>query len=199
MAEIIFKSTDEVTQKLEFTLGHLFKEATNRDIIIDEGASIPKLEGEYALLTQMVLDPLTWANNEYQDEEGTIYHSRNFTVSYNLTTIKGRTCSSDLAKFLQCVQLPYYRDKYFPKPSPYAYSDCSSIAKYRVPISAQTYEDRANVLLTFNITYLEKDAGTFEVVDSVRIYLTTYPESKEIEEVDSEAEIDITKDQPINP
>lgn len=192
MAGLIFKNEDEVTQQLEYTLGHMFKEVTQRDILIDEGATIPKLEGEYALLTQMVSSPLTWSNNEYQDEDGVIYHSYNFTVDYNLTTLRGRTCSSHLNRFLQCLQLPYYRNKYFPDPSPYAYSDNSGIAKYRVPLNAQTYEDRANVLLTFNVVYLAKDMGSFESIDSMRVNITSFPSTTDSEEVESQANIDIT-------
>lgn len=168
MADFLdFTNSDAVMEELTRAVGRLCVDVTGYNVV-EADAVIPKPEGPYILVDLSLLDPLDWATNEVVDEDGVVHTAHNYTASYTLTAYRGKPHWA-LSRVHQAFGLPYLREKYFPTGSPYAYSSISNIARMRVPLNQQTFENRARTTVTFNTTFVEKDIGVFEDVDHVII------------------------------
>lgn len=165
-----FTNSDVVMDSLTKALGRLIVDVTGYQVV-EADETIPKVEGNFVLVDLTVLDPLDWATNEVVDADGVTHAAHNYTAGYTLTAYRGKPHWA-LSRVHQAFGLPYLREKYFPTGSPYAYSRTSSIARLRVPLNQQLYENRARILITFNVTFVEKDVGVFEEVDRVIIGIT---------------------------
>lgn len=162
-----FTNSDVVMGALTKAVGRLCLDVTGYDVV-EADETIPKPEGPYILVDLTLLTPLDWATNEVVDEEGVVHTAHNYTASYTLTAYRGKPHWA-LSRVHQAFGLPFIREKYFPTGSPYAYSSTSNIARMRVPLNQQMFENRARTIVTFNATFVEKDIGAFEEVDHVII------------------------------
>lgn len=165
-----FTNSDVVMGALTKAVGRLCLDVTGYDVV-EADETIPKPEGPYILVDLTLLTPLDWATNEVVDEEGVVHTAHNYTASYTLTAYRGKPHWA-LSRVHQAFGLPFLREKYFPTGSPYAYSSTSNIARMRVPLNQQMFENRARTIVTFNATFVEKDLGTFEDVDHIIIGIT---------------------------
>lgn len=162
-----FTNSDKVMDSLSKAVGRLCKEVTGYNVV-EADETIPKPEGPYILVDLMVLTPLDWATNEMVDEEGVVCTAHNYTAGYALTAYRGKPHWA-LSRVHQAFGLPFLRNKYFPDGSPYAYSSITNIDRMRVPLNQQMFENRARVIVTFNVTFVERDIGVFEDLDRVVI------------------------------
>lgn len=160
--------TEEVLDSLTLTFARYCKEVTGLNIVDGDGEVIPKLEGSFLMINVLDTEQRDWEDNEYTLEDGVHFVTHNYTVTFLLTSYRGKP-SNALSRIIQSFSLPYLRDKYFPEGSPYAYSSCSSISRIRVPLNVQTYENRATVMVTFNVCVGMVDSGVFEEVENVNI------------------------------
>nr|DAM41408.1 MAG TPA: hypothetical protein [Caudoviricetes sp.] len=160
-----FTNSDVVMGELTKAVGRLCVDVTGYDVV-EADETIPKPEGPYILVDLSLLSPLDWATNEVVDEDGVVHTAHNYTASYTLTAYRGKPHWA-LSRVHQAFGLPFLREKYFPTGSPYAYSSTSNIARMRVPLNQQMFENRARTIVTFNATFVEKDIGTFEGVDHI--------------------------------
>ncbi|AFH21180.1 hypothetical protein CR3_gp015 [Cronobacter phage CR3] len=162
-----FTNSDVVMGALTKAVGRLCLDVTGYDVV-EADETIPKPEGPYILVDLTLLTPLDWATNEVVDEEGVVHTAHNYTASYTLTAYRGKPHWA-LSRVHQAFGLPFIREKYFPTGSPYAYSSTSNIARMRVPLNQQMFENRARTIITFNATFVEKDIGAFEDVEHIII------------------------------
>lgn len=160
-----FTNSDVVMGELTKAVGRLCIDVTGYDVV-EADETIPKPEGPYILVDLSLLSPLDWATNEVVDEDGIVHTAHNYTASYTLTAYRGKPHWA-LSRVHQAFGLPFLREKYFPTGSPYAYSSTSNIARMRVPLNQQMFENRARTIVTFNATFVEKDIGTFEDIEHV--------------------------------
>lgn len=163
-----FQSTDDVFDLLTKTLGRLCKEVTGRKIVLDDDETIPKVEEEFILVSQTSADQLDWNDNEGADDTGQAMVSHNYEVTYTLTAYRGQAFSA-LTKVMQGINLPRIYEKYFPTPCAFAYQSASTISRLRVPLNMQKFENRAVVLITFNVSFLAVDTGAFEEIDTINM------------------------------
>lgn len=168
-----FDNTDEVFDLLTKTLGKLVVEVTGRKVVLDDDETIPKVEDEFILVSQTAADQLDWADNEYEDEFGAALVTHNYAVTYTLTAYRGKAFSA-LTKVLQSLNLPYIYDKYFPSPSAFAYQSASTVSRLRIPLNMQKFENRAVVIITFNVSFLAADTGSFEDIEKINMQIVTY-------------------------
>lgn len=162
-----FTNSDVVMGALTKAVGRLCLDVTGYDVV-EADETIPKPEGPYILVDLSLLTPLDWATNEVVDEDGVVHTAHNYTASYTLTAYRGKPHWA-LSRVHQAFGLPFLREKYFPTGSPYAYSSTSNIARMRVPLNQQMFENRARTVVTFNATFVEKDLGTFEDIEHIII------------------------------
>ncbi|WP_105492283.1 phage neck terminator protein [Escherichia coli] len=174
---------EKVFDDLETTIGKLVRVSTGRKVILAEDDSIPKPDGEFVLLQTLAINPTTWEDNVFQDVEGRAYITHSYTVTYLLTAYRGRAYAA-LSRVLQAINLPMFYDKYFPLGSCYSYSNNSTISPQRVPLNKQKYENRATVMLTFNVRFAETDIGAFEDLEGMSAEIVThYPAPDDINTV----------------
>lgn len=166
-----FTNSDVVMGALTKAVGRLCLDVTGYDVV-EADETIPKPEGPYILVDLTLLTPLDWATNEVVDEDGVVHTAHNYTASYTLTAYRGKPHWA-LSRVHQAFGLPFLREKYFPTGSPYAYSSTSNIARMRVPLNQQMFENRARTIITFNTTFVEKDLGTFEDIEHIIIGIET--------------------------
>lgn len=172
MADLLdFTNSDVVMGALTKAIGRLCLDVTGYDVV-EADETIPKPEGPYILVDLSLLTPLDWATAEVVDEDGVVHTAHNYTASYTLTAYRGKPHWA-LSRVHQAFGLPFLREKYFPTGSPYAYSSTSNIARMRVPLNQQLFENRARTIITFNTTFVEKDIGTFEDVEHIVIGIET--------------------------
>ncbi|EFM7019276.1 hypothetical protein BAU67_001843 [Escherichia coli] len=168
---------EKVFNDLEDTLGKLIRVSTGRRVIMAEDDTIPKPDGEFVLLQTLNINPTTWEDNVFQDDEGRAYITHSYTVTYLLTAYRGKAHAA-LSRVLQAINLPMFYDKYFPYGSCYSYSNNSTISPQRIPLNKQKYENRATVMLTFNVRFVETDIGAFEDLEGMGAEIVThYPAS----------------------
>lgn len=168
MADFLdFTNSDVVMASLTRAIGRLCIDVTGYNVV-EADETIPKPEGPYILVDLSMLNPLDWATNEVVDEDGVVHTAHNYTAAYTLTAYRGKPHWA-LSRVHQAFGLPYLREKYFPTGSPYAYSSASSIARMRVPLNQQLFENRARTIVTFNTTFVEKDVGAFEDIEHIVI------------------------------
>ena len=175
-----FTNSDEIMGNLTKTIGRLLKDVTTYKVV-EANETIPKVEGPFILVDLTDLSPLDWETNQIV-ENGITHTVHNYTATYTLTAYRGKPHWA-LTRFHQALSLAWVRDKYFPTGSPFAYSSSSSIARLRIPLNEQYYENRARVLVTFNVTFVESDFGQFEDIESIVISTTTEPDGIEYEAV----------------
>ena len=175
-----FTNSDEIMGNLTKTIGRLLKDVTTYKVV-EANETIPKVEGPFILVDLTDLSPLDWETNQIV-ENGITHTVHNYTATYTLTAYRGKPHWA-LTRFHQALSLAWVRDKYFPTGSPFAYSSASSIARLRIPLNEQYYENRARVLVTFNVTFVESDFGQFEDIESIVISTTTEPDGIEYEAV----------------
>lgn len=168
-----FDNTDEVFDLLTKTLGQLTKEVTGRKVVLDDDETIPKVEEEFILISQTAADQLDWTDNEYVDDTGNTLVTHNYEVTYTLTAYKGKAFSA-LTKVLQGLNLPYLYEKYFPSPNAFAYQSASTVSRLRVPLNMQKFENRAVVIITFNVSFLAADTGVFEDIERINMQIVNY-------------------------
>lgn len=189
-----FTNSDVVMDSLTKAVGRLVKDVTGYKVV-EADETIPKVEGNFVLVDLTALDPLDWATNEAVDAEGVTHVAHNYTASYTLTAYRGKPHWA-LSRVHQAFGLPYLREKYFPTGTAYAYSSASSIARLRVPLNQQLYENRARILIIFNVTFVEKDVGVFEDIDRVIIGITPQDSLgnpfENVGEIESEIDKDTT-------
>ncbi|QEQ94913.1 hypothetical protein pEaSNUABM56_00114 [Erwinia phage pEa_SNUABM_56] len=165
-----FVNTDEVFDLLTKTLGRLSKEVTGRKVVLDDDETIPKVDEEFILVSQTAATQLDWTDNEWQDELGNAAVSHNYEVTYTLTAYRGKAFA-DLTKVLQSLNLPFFYEKYFPSPSAFAYSSSSTISRLRIPLNMQKFENRAVVIITFNVNFMAVDTQAFEDIDKINMQM----------------------------
>lgn len=181
-----FTNSDEIMGNLTKVIGRLLKDVTTYKVV-EAGETIPKVEGPFILVDLSDLSPLDWETNQIV-ENGITHTVHNYTATYTLTAYRGKPHWA-LTRFHQALSLAWIRDKYFPVGSPYAYSSTSSIARLRIPLNEQYYENRARVLITFNVTFVESDFGQFENIES--IIIDTGVSDPSGNKIENEALIDI--------
>lgn len=164
MAE--FTNSDEIFDALTKTIGHFCKETTGRKVVLAGEDEIPKVDGEFILVDLTAVDQIDWQADEGLDVNGNATTVHNYEVVYTLTAYRGKAPSA-LSRVLQAMNLPFIYDKYFPTNSPFAYSSSSTISRLRVPLNVQKFENRAVVLITFNVCFIETDTGAFEDLERV--------------------------------
>lgn len=162
-----FSNADDVMEELTKVIGRLCIEMTGYNVV-EADSVIPKPEGPYILVDLSTLNPLDWETNQVVDEDGVVYTAHNYTATYTLTAYRGKPHTA-LSRVHQAFSLPFLRDKYFPVGSPYAYSSISNIARMRIPLNQQLFENRARTIITFNVVFVEKDFGVFEDVERIVI------------------------------
>ncbi|UYL84843.1 hypothetical protein pEaSNUABM55_00045 [Erwinia phage pEa_SNUABM_55] len=165
-----FVNTDEVFDLLTKTLGRLSKEVTGRKVVLDDDETIPKVDEEFILVSQTAATQLDWTDNEWQDELGNAAVTHNYEVTYTLTAYRGKAFA-DLTKVLQSLNLPFFYEKYFPSPSAFAYSSSSTISRLRIPLNMQKFENRAVVIITFNVNFMAVDTQAFEDIDKINMQM----------------------------
>lgn len=163
-----FQNIDEAYDLLTKTIGRLAKEVTGRKVVLDDDETIPKVDEEFILVSQSTADQLDWADNEGQDIDGVAMVTHNYEVTYTLTAYRGNAFSA-LTKVLQGLNLPYLYEKYFPSPCAFAYQSASTVSRLRVPLNMQKFENRAVVLITFNVSFVVVDAGAFEDIEKINM------------------------------
>ncbi len=174
-----FLTIDQVMNLLTKNLGKMIAETTMVKVVLANQDTIPTVEGPYILVDETALQPLDWKTAELVDQDGMGYSVNNYEATYTLTAYRGERPHVTLSRVMQAFGLPFIYDKYFPSGSPYAYSSSSSINKMRVPLNAQFFENRARVQIIFNISFIERDFGTFEDLEQINIDLgVTYVEDK---------------------
>lgn len=162
-----FTNSDAVLAALNKAIGRLIVDVTGYQVV-EADETIPKATGNFVLVDLTALNPLDWATNEVVDEDGILHTAHNYLASITLTAYRGKPHWA-LSRVHQAFGLSYLREKYFPTGSPFAYSSTSSIARMRIPLNQQLYENRARVLINFNVTFVEKDVGAFEDIDQIVI------------------------------
>lgn len=158
----------QVFDDLTKTIGRFVIEATGRKVVVTDGTTIPKVDGEFVLIDLTDSDQVDWQSNEWVNEEGLAVITHNYQVTYTMTAYRGNAFSA-IAKVLQCFNLPWMYEKYFPVTVPYAYSSSSTISRLRVPLNVQTFENRAVVLVTFNVCFGLVDNGAFEDIEEINM------------------------------
>lgn len=162
-----FTNSDQIMDALTKTVGRLCKAVTNYDVV-EADTTMPKAEGPFILVDLSNLEQVDWKSAEIVGEDGKYRAVHNYTATYTLTAYRGKPHWA-LSRVLQSFGLPFIYDKFFPYGSPYAYSSSSSIARLRIPLSMQLFENRARVQIIFNVTYVEEDFGLFEDIEGIRI------------------------------
>jgi hypothetical protein len=165
-----FLNTDDVFDHLTKTIGRLAKEVTGRKVVLDDDDLIPKVDEDFILISQTAATQVDWADNEWEDEEGNSSISHNYEVTYTLTAFRGDAFSS-LTKVLQGLNLPFLYERYFPSPSSFAYSSSSTISRLRIPINMQKFENRATVIITFNVSFTAVDTSQFEEIENINMQM----------------------------
>lgn len=161
-------TTEEVIDNLNEVIGQFANEVSGYDVVFADEDTIPKVEGPFILVDLSSLEQIDWEDEVYEDENGVKAVVKNFTALYTLTAYRGKP-STALAKVLQGFGFPYLRNKYFPLGTPYAYSSASNITRMRIPLNQQYFENRARVLITFNLRFIESDYGAFEEVREIQV------------------------------
>lgn len=163
--------TDVVFDKLTKTLGFMAIEVTGRKVWETGDETIPKVDGEFISIDLSSAEQNDWQSNEIYDDNGNAIVTHNYQVTYTLTAYRGKAHVA-LTKLLQSFNLPWIYDKYFPVGSPFAYSSSSTVSRIRVPLNMQTFENRAVVILTFNVCFAIVDTGAFEDLQKVNMQAT---------------------------
>ena len=161
-----FTNSDEIFDALTKVVGAFCKETTGRKVVLAGEDEIPKVDGEFILVDLTAVDQLDWQANEWVDDQGRNMTTHNYEVVYTLTAYRGKAPNA-LSRVLQAMNLPFIYEKYFPTNSPFAYSSSSTISRLRVPLNMQKFENRAVVLLTFNVCFIETDTGSFEELEKL--------------------------------
>lgn len=164
-----FTNSDAVMEALTNTIGRLCAEVTEYKVVVAD-ETIPKVEGPFILVDLAALDQYDWKSDEIVDENGVNHSVHNYTATYTLTAYRGKPHWA-LSRVCQSFGLPWLYDRHFPYGSPYAYSSSSTIARIRVPLNAQYYENRARVQIIFNVTFVESDYGMFEDIAAINVDL----------------------------
>lgn len=162
-----FTNSDAVMDKLTKVIGRLCLDVTNYKVV-EADDTIPKVEGPYILVDLSDMEQIDWHTNEFTDEDGIRHVGHNYLVTYTLTAYRGKPYWA-LSRVCQSFALNFIYSKYFPQDSQFAYSSCSNIARMRIPLNQQYYENRARVQLSFNVTFTESDYGAFENLETVII------------------------------
>ncbi|QGZ16299.1 hypothetical protein Hena1_01490 [Erwinia phage Hena1] len=165
-----FANTDEVFDLLTKTVGRLVKDVTGRKVVLDDDETIPKVNEEFVMVSQSAATQLDWTDNEWQDELGNAAVTHNYEVTYTLTSFRGKAFES-LTKVLQGLNLPFFYEKYFPTPCAFAYASSSTVSRIRVPLNMQKFENRATVIITFNVNFMAVDTGAFEDIDKINMQM----------------------------
>ncbi|QYC52523.1 hypothetical protein [Salmonella phage SSBI34] len=172
-----FTNSDEVMDSLTKTVGRLCAQVTNYKVV-EADDTLPKVDGPFILVDLSSLDPLDWKSAELVDEQGRYHAVHNYQATYTLTAYRGKPHWA-LSRVMQSFGLQFIYDKFFPYGSPYAYSSSSSIARLRVPLNAQYFENRARVQIIFNVAFVEGDFGLFEDLEGISIDMgVAYPGGK---------------------
>lgn len=185
-----FTNSDAVMDGLTKSLAWLIRDVTGYQVV-EADETIPKPDGNFVLVDLTALTPLDWATNEVVDEDGYTHVAHNYVAGFTLTAYRGKPHWA-ISRVHQAFGLPFMREKYFPTGSPYAYSSTSSIARIRVPLNQQLYENRARVLINFNVCFVEKDVGKFEDVDRIVIGIGVDNSSGEaLQGIEAESDIEV--------
>lgn len=168
---MIYSDSDEAFKELTQIVGKFAKEATGRQVVLAGEDIIPKVDGEFILVDLSQTDQLDWTTLEQTDEDGRFLAIHNYYVTYTLTAYRGNAVQA-LTRMLQRYNLSYAYNKYFPDYSAFAYSSASTISRIKVPLNQQYYEIRARVQLNFNVSFMEKDSGIYEDLNSVEMHVT---------------------------
>lgn len=161
-----FTNSDQIFTALTNTLGSFCKETTGRKVVLAGEDEIPKVDGDFILIDLTAVDQLDWQANEWVDELGRNVSTHNYEVVYTVTAYRG-SAPAALSRVLQAMNLPFIYYKYFPTNSPFAYSSSSTISRLRVPLNMQKFENRAVVLITFNVCFIETDSDAFEDLEKL--------------------------------
>lgn len=162
-----FLNTEQALDQLVDVVGKIIYASTGLKVIYAGSKQIPKPEGEFAMIDQPVVIPVsTWEDNYYEDEDCAI-QTHNYKVTFLVTVYRGSNPAAKLTKVQQVLNLPRFYDKFFPDNSQFAYAYCTTVSSQRVPLNQQLYENRATILLTFNMCAVESDTEAFEVLRKV--------------------------------
>lgn len=165
-----FTDSDQIFDALTKTIGSFCKEVTGRKVVLAGEDEIPKVDGDFILVDLTAVDQIDWQSDDGLDTLGRAITVHNYEVVYTLTAYRGKAPNA-LSKVLQAMNLPFIYDKYFPTNSPFAYSSSSTISRLRVPLNMQKFENRAVVLITFNVCFIETDTGAFEDLEKINAQL----------------------------
>ena len=166
-----YLNTEQAMAKLVDIVGKIIYASTGLKVIYSGGKQIPKPEGEFAMIDQPVVTPVSVWEDDYYEEANCAVQTHNFKVTFPVTVYRGNNPAAKLSKVLQVLNLPKFYDRIFPDNSQFAYAYCTTVSSQRVPLNQQLYENRATTLLTFNMCVVESDAEAFEVLDKLEMDL----------------------------
>lgn len=166
-----YLNTEQAMAKLVDIVGKIIYASTGLKVIYSGGKQIPKPEGEFAMIDQPVVTPVSVWEDDYYEEANCAVQTQNFKVTFPVTVYRGNNPAAKLSKVLQVLNLPKFYDRIFPDNSQFAYAYCTTVSSQRVPLNNQLYENRATTLLTFNMCVVESDAEAFEVLDKLEMDL----------------------------
>lgn len=163
-----YLNTEQALAELVKIVGKVVYAATGLKAIYSGSKQIPKPEGEFAMIDQPVVTPVSVWEDDYYEEENCAVQTHNFKVTFSVTVYRGNNPAAKLSKVLQVLNLPKFYDRIFPDNSQFAYASCTTVSSQRVPLNNQLYENRATTLLTFNMCVVESDSEAFEVLEKIR-------------------------------
>lgn len=163
-----YLNTEQALAELVKIVGKVVYAATGLKAIYSGSKQIPKPEGEFAMIDQPVVTPVSVWEDDHYEEENCAVQTHNFKVTFPVTVYRGNNPAAKLSKVLQVLNLPKFYDRIFPDNSQFAYASCTTVSSQRVPLNNQLYENRATTLLTFNMCVVESDSEAFEVLEKIR-------------------------------
>lgn len=159
-----YLNTEQAMAELVKIVGNIIYASTGLKTIYSGSKQIPKPEGEFAMIDQPVVTPVSTWEDDYYEEENRAVHTQNLKVTFPVTVYRGSNPAAKLAKVLHVLNLPKFYDRIFPDNSQFAYAYSTTVSSQRVPLNNQLYENRATTLLTFNMCVVESDTEAFEVL-----------------------------------
>lgn len=174
---------EQLIRDLLNKLGFFIKEVTNRKVILVGESVIQKQTEPYVMIEETVVGGPNWHSNEvYDPVSGKMINSYSSTIDFIITTAKDdinsvpvatrRSAFNDARKIKHAFHLPYINYEYF-KDTRFAFASCTDPTKQRVPIDAQTFENRCRMVVTFNVCFIDNDFGSFELVERIKTTINT--------------------------
>ena len=109
-----YLNTEQAMAKLVDIVGKIIYASTGLKVIYSGGKQIPKPEGEFAMIDQPVVTPVSVWEDDYCEEVNCSVQTHNFKVTFPVTVYRGNNPAAKLSKVLQVLNLPKFYDRIFP-------------------------------------------------------------------------------------